>query len=74
MRFVRGKRQYKEERLWGFVLVNMPNAGVKCFGLVIGYYMWGIQWKSRKTKKSSVASVRSSPKSPPPTENKSSKP
>lgn len=74
MKFVRGKRQFKQEQLWGFVLITEALAGVRSFGLVIGNRMWGFQWKIPRQKRSSVAFVRSSRRSPPPTENKSSNP
>jgi len=48
MKFVRGKRQFKQEQLWGFVLVT--EAGVRTFGLVLGRSVWGFQWKHTMTK------------------------
>ena len=48
MKFVRGKRAFKQEKLWGFVLVAEPRAGVKTFGLILGRSVWGVQWPIRK--------------------------
>lgn len=69
MKFVRGKRQFKQEQLWGFVL--MTEAGVRTFGLVLGRSVWGFQWKimSPTPKR---GSARTSRKSNPNTGNKSS--
>lgn len=53
MKFVRGKRQFKQERMWGFILVAEPLAGVKTFGLIFGRSVWGIQWKIPRARPSS---------------------
>lgn len=61
MKFVRGKRQFKQERMWGFVLVHETLAGVKTFGLILGRHIWGFQWLiTKKKKKSSSAFVSTS--------------
>jgi len=73
MKFVRGKRQFWQEQMWGFVLVTEARAGVRTFGLILNRSVWGFQWKLTK-KKSSSAFVRTTPKSSPNTESKSSRP
>jgi len=62
MKFVRGKRQFKQEYIFGFVLVTEERAGVRTFGLILWRNVWGFQWKLPK-KKSGAASVRTSPRS-----------
>lgn len=72
MKFVKGKRQFLEERVFGFVLVSV--AGVKTFALIIGRQCWGFQWTAKKkplASAKSVASLRASKKS---TGTKSSEP
>ena len=64
MKFVRGKRRFKQERMWGFVLITEERAGVRTFGVIFGYSVVGVQWKIT-TKRSGSASVRTSPKSSP---------
>lgn len=64
MKFVRGKRQFKQERVWGLLLVTEPFAGVRTFGLIFGRSVWGFQWKLRKSKlKSGNGFARTSPRS-----------
>lgn len=48
MKFVRGKRQFPQERLWGFLLVTEIRAGIRTFGLIAGRRVWGVQWKLTK--------------------------
>lgn len=69
MKLVRGKRQFPQERLFGFLLVTELRAGVRTFGFILGTRVWGFQWKL-KTKKSNVAFVSSSRKSGPSTGSK----
>lgn len=71
MKFVRGKRQFKQERMWGFVLVHETLAGVKTFGLILGRHVWGFQWPITK-KRSSGAFVSTSRASSKNTDSKSS--
>lgn len=44
MKFVRGKRQLPQERMWGFILVTEKRAGVRTFGIIFGQRIWGWQW------------------------------
>jgi hypothetical protein len=69
MKFVRGKRMFRQELLWGFVLVTEVLAGVRTFGLILGRSVWGFQWKLPKPKSSS-GSARISPRSSPNTDSK----
>lgn len=48
MKFIRGKRQHRQERLWGFVLVDEPRAGVRTFGVIFGRSVVGWQWATKK--------------------------
>lgn len=50
MKFVRGKRQHRQERIWGFVLVTEERAGVRTFGLILGYSVWGWQWPLKRKR------------------------
>lgn len=49
MNFVRGKRRIPQERMYGFLKVNEPRAGVKAFYIVIGQRAWGWRWATRKS-------------------------
>ena len=69
MKFVRGKRQFKQERMWGFVLITEDRAGVRTFGVIFGFSVVGVQWKIKR-KKSSSAFARTSQRSSPNTESK----
>jgi hypothetical protein len=46
MRFVRGKRQIKQERLYGIVRVHEPRVGLCGVYFVWGDRAWGWQWKA----------------------------
>lgn len=61
MKFVHGKRQFRQERMWGFVLVTEERAGVRTFGLIFNRSVWGVQWPMKKN--SGSGSKRSSPRS-----------
>lgn len=72
MKWVSGKRQLPQERVFGFVLVTV--SGVRTFAFIIGQKCWGLQWKTNKKTTASarsVASLRASRKS---TASKSSPP
>ncbi len=49
MKWVHGKRLHRQEKLWGFTLVSELRAGVKTFGLILGYSVWGVQWLIRRS-------------------------
>ena len=44
MKFVRGKRQFKDEKLYGFVLYYSPRLRMRSLLFVIGHRAWGFQW------------------------------
>lgn len=48
MKFVRGKRRFPQEKIFGFLMVDEPRAGVRAFYFVIGQRAWGWQWAIRK--------------------------
>ena len=50
MKYVSGKRQFPQERTWGFVLVTERRAGVRTFGLILGQRVWGFQWNLTKKR------------------------
>lgn len=49
MKFVRGKRRFPQEKIYGFLRVHEPRAGVMAFYIVIGYRAWGFKWATRKS-------------------------
>ncbi len=50
MRYVKGKRLIKQERMWGFLHVREERAGVQAVYLVLGKKAWGFQWPLTKRK------------------------
>ena len=48
MRWVRGKRQIKQERAYGIIIVHEQRAGVRGFYFVWGQRAWGWQWKAKR--------------------------
>ena len=45
MKFVRGKRQFKQERVYGLVIVSDTVGRVRTVALVFGQRAFGVQWK-----------------------------
>jgi hypothetical protein len=45
MKIVRGKRQFRQERVYGMVIVSEPVAKVRTVALVFGHRAFGVQWK-----------------------------
>lgn len=72
MKFVRGKRQFPQERIFGITVVTL--AGVRTLALIIGTSCWGFQWKTKQKKLASAASVASLTRSKSATGSKSSPP
>ncbi len=44
MKFIRGKRQFREEKLYGFVVYTSKRLKMRSFLFVIGQRAWGFQW------------------------------
>lgn len=62
MKFIHGKRQFRQERMFGFVLVTEERVGIRTFGLIFNRTVWGVQWLMRR-KNSGNGSKHFSPKS-----------
>lgn len=48
MRFIRGKRQIKQERAYGIIIVHEHRAGIRGFYFVWGVRALGWQWKDKR--------------------------
>ena len=49
MKFIRGKRQFREEKLYGFVIFTSNRLHMRSFLFVIGHRAVGFQWLIRKS-------------------------
>ncbi len=50
MRYVKGKRRFEQESMWGFLHVREVRAGVQAFYVVLGKRAWGFQWTLTKKR------------------------
>jgi len=48
MKLISGKRQFREECLFGFVLYTSFKLGLRSLLFVVGQRGWGVQWIMKK--------------------------